>query len=139
MSAELKRYTLFADLTADEVELLEDLLEEQEIRQGKHLFREGQESEGLILLVSGAVALESKRAGDLGELRAPAPIGAVGLVAVGPRELSAKASEPCRLLVLSRIAFHRLSEDAPRAACRILEAVLSELAGRTRATLDRLT
>jgi hypothetical protein len=38
--------------------------------------------------------------------------------------------------VLRRSAFRRFVDDAPRAACRLAEAIAAELAGLVRAQLD---
>ncbi|MDX1650822.1 MAG: hypothetical protein R3263_13300, partial [Myxococcota bacterium] len=64
--------------------------------------------------------------------------GGLALACVGPRMVSAVAEEPTRVRVLSRTAFHRLTEDAPRAACRILEAVLADVALALRSGVDPL-
>ncbi len=45
--------------------------------------------------------------------------------------------EPCELWRLSRDLWHRLVEDHPRVACRLLEAILVETAANLRDTLDR--
>jgi CRP-like cAMP-binding protein len=100
--------------------------------------REGQEADGLLLVDQGSLRLESARCGDLGEAGPGASLGAVSLVVVGPREVTAVASEPTRLLRLSRTAFHRLVEDSPRAAARILETLVQDFAAAVRSGLDRL-
>ena len=135
---DLKRFKLLSELQTPDLEMIESLLEPIELRPGQPVFREGQEAEGLILIDEGALRFESQRAGVLGRREAGSAFGGISLVAVGPRELTAMATERSRLLVLSRTAFHRLSEDAPRAALRILEAVLHEFGGLMRGGLDRM-
>lgn len=135
---ELKRFAPFADLGEEELELLEELLEEQRLVRGQPLQREGTEGEGLVLVEEGALRLETAREGALGRLGAGQVFGGLSLASVGPRAVSAVAEEETRVRVLSRTAFHRLTEDAPRAACRILEATLGEVAGTLRGGLDRL-
>jgi CRP-like cAMP-binding protein len=136
---DLKQFAIFADLSDEERELVVDLVTRMELDPGDQLFAEGAESEGLVLVERGALALNSGRAGALGLLMAGDCLGAASLVAVGKREATAIASESACVLILSRESFRRLAEDAPRAACRMLEVALADLAGAVREGLDRFT
>jgi CRP-like cAMP-binding protein len=137
-AADLKVFELLADLSDEERELVAELLERTSLDDGEQLFAEGQESEGLVLVEQGALLLTSNRAGALGQVAAGESLGAVSLVAVGPREATAVASGATRVAVLSRESFRRLADDSPRAACRMLEVALGDLAGAVREGLDRL-
>ena len=138
MSADhLKRYALLSSLAEHDREALEPLLEAIELEAGEPLFQEGHESEGLVLVASGALRLDSARAERrAGTIQAGGTVGALSLIALGARGVTAVASEPTRVLLLSRSAFRRLVDDAPRAGCRVLEAVLAETASQLRASLD---
>jgi CRP-like cAMP-binding protein len=138
VTLDLKMFALLADLSEEERELVAELLEGQELDAGEQLFCEGQEAEGLVLVERGALELSSARAGELGQVAEGDSLGAVSLIAVGPREVTAVAAAGTRVWVLSRESFRRLAEDAPRAACRILEGALADLAGALREGLDRL-
>ena len=102
------------------------------------LFREREEASGLVLVVEGRVRLESSRAGELGSVGPGTALGAVSLVAVGPREASAVADSACCVLLLRRSTFRRLADDAPRAACRLAEAIACDAAALLRAGLEPL-
>jgi CRP-like cAMP-binding protein len=134
---ELKVFALLAELSEEERELVTDLLERIDLDPGDQLFCEGQEAECLVLIEKGSLALTSARAGALGQVGAGDSLGALSLVSVGPREATAVAGEATAVWVLSRESFRRLCEDAPRAACRILEAALADFAGAVREGLDR--
>jgi len=138
-AASLERFELLADLHGDEARLLWELLEPVELREGQQLFREGQESEGLVLVDEGSLRCESRRTGALGCHGAGTVIGAASLVVVGPRELTAVADGPSRVLLLSREAFHRFEADAPRGAARVLAAIAHLLGSTLRDSLDHLT
>jgi len=103
------------------------------------LFREGEESNGLALLVDGTVRLESRRTGPQAKVRGGTAIGALSLVEMGPRESSALTETPCEFLWLRRSEFRRLVDDSPRTACRLLEAIAGEFAGRVRRELNLFT
>lgn len=125
---DLKAHALFADLSEEELALLLELLEDRRMRAGETVLQEGSESEGLMLLVSGALKLSNAAEGELGRLEAPAALGAAALVAPGPRGLDARAETDGEVRMLTRTAFHRFAVDAPRGANRLLEAVARELA-----------
>lgn len=137
---DLKKFALLAEFSGPDRDALIELLDERNLPDGKSAFREGTESEGMILLSEGRLKLKSKRTGDIvGILEAPAHLGAASLFAFGKRELSALADGPATVQVLSRSGLPRLAEDAPRAAFRLAEAVASELAGLLRTAIEPVT
>ncbi len=136
---DLKRFAPFAEFSESERDALADLLDVRRLPDGKSAFREGAESEGLILLASGSLRLKSRRSGvELGVLAAPAHLGGASLFALGQREVTALAEGPATILILSRGALPRLVDEAPRAAYRLAEAIAAELAGLMRGSLDSL-
>jgi CRP-like cAMP-binding protein len=137
-AVDLKRFALFEELSEEEREVLADGIERIELEPGDVLFREQEEGSGLVLLVEGRVRLESTRTGELGSVGPGTALGAVSLVAVGPREVSAVAESACSILLLRRSAFRRLADDTPRAACRLAEAIAREAAALLRAGLEPL-
>ena len=81
-----------------------------------------------MLLARGSLRFESRSEGALGHYEAPAWLGGASLVSETPREVAARASEPCEVLLLSRTAFAQLLETAPRTAARIALVIAGELA-----------
>ena len=135
----LKRYALFSELNDEEREVVASLLEQRKLADGKSAFREGSESEGLILLESGRLKLRSGRTRSVvGSLEAPDHLGAASLFAFGKREVTALAEGACVVWILTRSALSRLVDDSPRAAFRLAEAVAAELAGLARQSVDPL-
>ena len=57
----LKRFALFAGFGADDLEEVLQVLEPQALPADRTLFRAGEESDGLVLLVEGTLRLESRR------------------------------------------------------------------------------
>ena len=137
--ADLKRFSLLAELSAEDRDALFELLEAQVIRRGRSIFRETAESDGLVFIVSGAVRLSSSRREDLGVIGEGEVLGGVALLSMGQREATAKAEQDCEILSLPRTAYRRLVEDHPRTACRLTEAVAADLASLLRESLDALT
>jgi len=136
--SDLKRFSLFSDLTDSDLEAVAALLEPIELVPGRQCFREGQEAEGLLLIDRGELRLESQRSGELGSSGGGTALGGLSLLVIGPREVTAIAVVPTRVLQLSRAAFLRLAEDDPRTGLRLAQAIAAEFAGAVREDLDRI-
>ena len=134
----LKEFSLLAELTDEDRETLAEVLEERVLRAGRRIFSEGTEAEGLVLVAAGTLRIESRRSGASERVEAPVALGALSLVAVGPRECTVVADSECTVLLLPRTAFRRLVDDAPRTACRLLEGMVDETAALVRSALDPL-
>jgi len=138
MSAELKRFAPFADLSDGERAEIADLLEERSLSTGETLFAEGDDAESLVLVVEGALTISSQRVSEPAQVGAGTVLGGFALFAVGARETLVAGAERSELLLLRREAFLRLAEDSPRTACRVAMALSAELAAQARGALARL-
>ena len=125
--ADLRRFGLFAGLDDAELKLVAFLLEERALTAEERVWREGEPAEGLLLLDQGSLRFETQGEGALGQCEAPASFGAASLVGDSMREVSAYATGGARALVLSRTAFARLLEAAPRTAAHVLAEIAAEL------------
>jgi CRP-like cAMP-binding protein len=134
-AAKLEGLALLADLDAEEREAVAEWLEELCFEPGALLFAEGEPAEGLLLVAEGGVRVESSRHAERVELGPGAALGAFSLVASGPREARAETTSRTRLWQLSRSSFRRLADESPRAACRLLEAILRDAVLLSRAVL----
>lgn len=134
----LARFTLLSDLGPDDLDELEAHLDARTHPAGFALFSEGQEADGLWLVQRGKLRVESQRAGNLAPAGPGSAVGALSLVAMGPRESTVVVDSDAELLFLSRTAFRKLSAGSPQTACRLLEALVRETAGALREGLDKL-
>lgn len=137
-AVELKRFAPFAELDNADSELLEDLLDARDVETGDVVVTEGEEADGLVLVQRGSLKMTSVRISELRGLAVGDFMGGLSLASLGRREVTLTALEPSTVLILSRSAFLRLSEDAPRSATRVLEAVLRDLGSNLRTGLDGL-
>lgn len=136
-AAQLKAFSLFADLGDAEREDLAELLEERELSARETLFGEGDEADALVLVLSGCVEIESPRSGERLSIGPGGAIGALALFSVGLREGDAVGVAESDLRLLRREDFLRFAEDHPRAAFRIAAAVAAEVAQHARAALSQ--
>jgi CRP-like cAMP-binding protein len=129
MDPDLKRCQILAELEEEEREAVAEVLETVELEAGVELFAEGEQGEGLCFVVEGQVQVESLRTGGATLSLGPgSALGAFSLVTSGPREVRAQTTSPSRVWVLRRSAFRRFADEEPRAACRLLEALLRDVA-----------
>lgn len=125
---DLKRFSLLSELSEEDREIIGEELEGLEVEAGAELYDEGEQGDGLYFVAEGEVRVESTHTGASAVFGPGSAMGAFSLVSSGPRETRASASQRSRLLVLRRSTFRRISEAEPRAACRLLEAILRETA-----------
>jgi CRP-like cAMP-binding protein len=133
---DLKRFGLLVEFTEEDRSWLAELLDVESICEGETVFCEGDEADSLYLVESGSLRISSEADGALGLLCEGAAFGSISVVIVGKRQATATAESDCKLMVLTRGSFRRLADDAPRTACRLTEAILTDLATGLRTNLD---
>ncbi len=109
---------------------LEARLVEKQLKAGTLLFNEGDPGDSMYLIVAGEVSvyLSDKSLGlncELARLGSGQSFGEMALVTGSPRSASVKATEDCRLLVLSRDILFKLVQAAPQVGLMIA-AVLAK-------------
>jgi CRP-like cAMP-binding protein len=137
--ADLERFPLLAALGEAEREALARALEALELEAGARLFEAGDPADGLLLVADGRVALSSPAHAARGEFGPGETFGANSLVSEGPRAARAETLSRARVLRLGREAFRSFADAQPRAACRVLEALLREQAEVTHEALQRMS
>ena len=136
---DLQHFSLMAEFSEEDRENLFELLDLRCLPDGKSIFREGAEGQGLVLLSEGRLKLKSRRTGSvLGVMQAPGHLGMASLFDFGKREVTAIADGAASVYLFGRSSLPRLAEDAPRTAFRLAEAVARELAVLTRGGIEAL-
>ena len=136
----LNRWRLFADLTAEEAELVVKLCEERFLVAGEELFHESDPGDSLFILQSGRVEIFKTIRGDVDRVIAsfgPGDvIGEISFVDGARRSAGARTTEPSEFLVLTRGAFAEGQKARPEIAARLFRNLAAILASRFRATTD---
>jgi CRP-like cAMP-binding protein len=135
---ELERFPLLAALEGPEREALAAVLESLELEAGACLFDAGEPADGLLLVADGRVELVSAPHAARGEFGPGDTLGGSALVADGVRAARAETLSRARVLRLGRAAFRRFADAQPRAACRVLEALLREQACIAQEAMQRM-
>ncbi|HEX9019692.1 MAG TPA: cyclic nucleotide-binding domain-containing protein [Nitrospirota bacterium] len=137
-NAELLQNTmLFRGSSKEEIERVQGLFQERQIRMNTTIFTEHMPSEALCVVKSGTVRItmmagEGEEMGLL--LLGPGEFfGELALVQEAARMVTARAETPVELLLLTRKDFQTLIDLEPRAAARALLVITKMLAMRIKA------
>ena len=140
---ELLRGTmLFKGSSKEELDLIQGLFQERQVKLNTTIFSENMPAEALYIIKSGTVRI-SMMVGEGDEqgllLLTPGEFfGELALVQEANRLVTARAETAVELLLLTRADFHTLSELEPRAAARALTIITKLLAMRIRTYNERL-
>ena len=129
-TSELKRFRILQDLSEEEREVVEEILEERPLSDNETLFTEGDEAEFLVLVHSGTLVISNSS--ETGVAEGGTSIGESSLFSFENRKVSAVSRGQSSVWLLRREDFRRLVDDHPRTAFRVAEAVLAEITGRVK-------
>lgn len=133
----LARQPLLSLMERDALRLVAFAAESRILRAGDVLFRAGEPSDGAVLIISGAIALNSREDGQPAEeIAGPgALIGEMALFAAIARPVTAIAREPTQVMRLSRSVMRRVLAESPASA----EAVAAAISERLRSFVGQLS
>jgi CRP-like cAMP-binding protein len=127
---------LFADVRDGELETLARVTRTVEVPAGTVLWREGDEADGLHVVASGTIKIETRLPGERSvEIATVEPgdvLGEIPLLGGGPRWASARALEDCSLLFLGRAEFAGLVSGASPGALAVRRRILALVSDRLR-------
>jgi CRP/FNR family cyclic AMP-dependent transcriptional regulator len=138
----LRNTMLFKGSSKEEIDLIQGLFKERQVKPNTTIFSENMPAEALYIIKSGSVRI-SMMVGEGDEqglllLGAGEFFGELALVQEANRLVTARAENAVELLLLTRSDFQKLSELEPRAAARALTIITKLLAMRIRTYNERL-
>jgi CRP/FNR family transcriptional regulator, cyclic AMP receptor protein len=130
----LKNVVLFKDLSMRELAMVDSLMHEREYLAEEVIFDEGEEGQGLFLVMSGRVKITLPASENtlLIELGPGAFFGEVALLDQSIRTAQARAIEDTKIVALFRAEFYSLLETHSGIASRISFQLAKVLAARLR-------
>ena len=130
----LKNVVLFKDLSMRDLAMVDGMMHERQYLADEVIFDEGEEGQGLFLVLSGRVkiVLPSNAPSFLLELGPGAFFGEVALLDQSLRTAQARAVEDTQIVVLFRAEFYSLLETHSAIASRISFQLARVLAARLR-------
>jgi CRP/FNR family transcriptional regulator, cyclic AMP receptor protein len=138
----LRRIKILAELKDAQLAHLAEFLEQQEVPQWTVVFRQGDASDSMYLVMGGefrARTLINGKETILATFGAGEFFGDMALFDHGPRSADVLANVHSTLFKLTSAAFERLTREAPALATPFLQATARTLSARIRADNKRLT
>jgi CRP-like cAMP-binding protein len=131
---DLRALSLFADLSARELKIVQGVLHEREYLAGEVIFDEGEDGNALYIVRTGRVLIcrQGRPDSAIAELAAGSFFGELALLDSAPRAAQARALEPCRLAVFFGSDFLSLLDTEAKVANRILLQLSRHLGRRLR-------
>jgi CRP/FNR family transcriptional regulator, cyclic AMP receptor protein len=133
----LKNVVLFKDLKIRDLAMVSSLMHERSYLKDEVIFDEGEEGQGLFLVLSGRVKIVLPRSENnvLIDLGPGAFFGEVALLDQSVRTAQARAIEDSQIVVLFRADFYSLLETHSYIASRVSFQLARVLAARLRQTV----
>jgi CRP/FNR family transcriptional regulator, cyclic AMP receptor protein len=138
----LRDVPFFRDLTDEELEELEELLEPAGFEAGETIFEEGGPEGRLYVITAGTVDVHKMvlpgRRQHLATIEAPTVVGEMGLLTEPRAAASVEARTLIRAYAIDRDRFlERLDDDSP-AACKVVHEIGRTLANRMARTNETI-
>lgn len=138
----IKQSAIFADLTDDELSHITEICEEQKVKSGATLFKEGEPGNRLYIIADGEVRISRDIPGSgeeaLTVLKKGACFGEMSVFDRSVRSTDAIANKDCTLITITRSDFEIMLDFNRDIAYKILWSVVRMLSERLRITNDNL-
>lgn len=138
----LERMAMFEDFKRDELTLLVAYLVGQRVDQGAIIFREGERTAHLCLLLEGKLEVykgaQGGQANKITDVTAGKLIGEISVIDGLPYSATVVASAPSVLVLLSRENLLRICEERARLGNKLLFKIANMLSQRLRQTTGKL-
>lgn len=155
----LHQLSLFVNLTAAELRIVDELLHERSYQAGEVIFDEGEEGQAIYIIAEGEVLISReelpgnrtvspstgeaprRRHTDSGRVAQLGPgtfFGELALLDNSPRSAQARAAAPCQLIIFFRDDFVGLLDTHARIASKISRQLACHLGARMRSMAQAL-
>jgi CRP/FNR family cyclic AMP-dependent transcriptional regulator len=118
---ELKKMTLFVELTNREMRVVDGFMHDRSYLKGEIIFDEGEEGQAIYLILKGKVLVchQDQAHNPIAVLDAGGFFGELALLDNGPRSAQVRAAENCTVVVLFRGDFMNLMQSHALIASKI--------------------
>ena len=122
----LGRVPLFATCPGKSMEMIAQLSDEVDVRDGYVLMRKGDLGQEFFLIIDGRVRIE-RDGSTLASLGPGDFLGEIALLAEDRRTATAVSEGPSKLLVLTRGAFKTLLDTSPEVRAAVMTAIAARI------------
>ena len=134
---------LFANFNEQELEVVSRYASAHSIEEGKELYREGDEGEGICIIASGSLEVvklgqATKQNKLIAEITPGMVIGEISLLDSQSYSASVISRTPVEVVALTKQGFDELESEQPAVACKLLRMAGSIMGRRLRLTTSHL-
>jgi len=137
----VKGIGFFGLLTDNELKLILATARERKLAKDEQIIRQGQQHAALFLVADGMLHVHRRAERSdvfLGRIEKGSFFGEIGLFDPGPATATIRAMSNTTLFEISRENFETLIDQQPALGCKILKAMMNEMARRLRRVDQRL-
>lgn len=130
---------LFQGCSRQELEILKLHLHERQYLAGEIVFDEGEEGEGVYIVISGKFRVTRKgilKKKNLGEILPGECFGEISLLKSTPRLATVVAEEPSVAVAMFRSELHRLADARPRLGFKVAVQVARLMSSRLQRMIE---
>lgn len=124
----LKKIPLFAGLYDEEFIPLCEIYSGRISEKGTYIFKEGDHSQSMFVLLSGQISLSTKNKGTIYKLMPGEIFGEIGMITQNLRSATAQANNDCAVLEISNADYKMLLGKHPRISSIIMRHIAESLA-----------
>lgn len=139
----LKETSMFSNLTAKELSLIEEFVHLRTYEPGEKVFSEGDPGVGMYIVVSGKIGITKKTEKgsriELATIEENGFFGEISIIEGGPRTASSRAVERTDLLGFFKSDLEALMVKRPAIATKILYDIARIVCERLRFTTEELS
>lgn len=128
----IRRIPILHGFNDDQIEKVLGACSEQDIAEGGSLFREGDESLGIYILLAGLLQVQTPTGGEIATIGEMGVVGEMGVLTGQPRAASVLALRPSRALCIGKQELFELIDQDKDAGYKIYQNVTHILADRLR-------
>jgi serine/threonine protein phosphatase PrpC len=134
----LRKIPLFRHLTYKEQTAVLSIATTRSFAAGREIVNEGERGDELFVVIRGRVGIENNGV-EIAELRAGGHFGEMGLIDNAPRSATVRATEPTRVMVISRSDLMNLMRRESILAVKMLWSFVQVLSDRLRLANSELS
>ncbi|WP_456455074.1 Crp/Fnr family transcriptional regulator [Thermovibrio sp.] len=131
---EIKECKLFDNFDEEELEILKEVLEKVNFKQGELIFDEFQPANEIFFITDGRIGLyrsdNFSRWMKVAHVYPGTPLGECAFFLNSSHSLRAIAEEPVKAFMIRKEGWEKLKERAPKAFLKLMENILSIIAQR---------
>lgn len=128
--AALQKLEIFHGLSIEEREKVLEICNGYLFFEDELIFREGDPSQDMFVLLNGAVDITVSGSGKIGTLRANEILGEMGMIGQIPRTATAIVRERAGVLRIGKTEFDALLDREPRIGLTVLRTIVGTLTKR---------